>query len=168
MPLPNVYQPEIIYISQNVRLRKYDGNYHIGLPWYQDPYVYNNSEGIFDDLKKPDLDYIKGMYTWLNDNGELYFIEVLESDTYLPIGDITIKPENPPIAIGVKKYRGLGIGKLVMKVVIERLRTLGYKKIFKSTVYKWNVPSQKMHENLGFIRVNETENEFFYELNLNT
>lgn len=51
MPLPNVCQPEIINISQNIRLRKYDGNYVIGLPWYQDPYVYNNSEGIFEDSK---------------------------------------------------------------------------------------------------------------------
>ena len=164
MPLPNIYQPEIIDINQNIRLRKYDGNYQIGLPWYQDPYVYNNSEGIFDDLKKPDLDYIKGMYSWLNENGELYFIEILESDRYMPIGDITIKPENPPIAIGVRQYRGLGIGKLVMKAVIGRLRMLGYKKIFNSTVYKWNVVSQKMHEDLGFICVNQTENENIYDL----
>ena len=164
MSLPNVYQPEIIFISTNIRLRKYDGNYQIGLPWYQDPYVYNNSEGIFDDSTKPDINYVKGMYTWLNEHGELYFIEVLESEAYIPIGDITIKPENPPIAIGVKKYRGMNIGTLVMKTVIERLRTLGYKKIFNSTVYKWNVASKRMHENLGFVCIKESDSELFYEL----
>lgn len=31
----NICQPEIINISQNIRLGKYDGNYLIGLPWYQ-------------------------------------------------------------------------------------------------------------------------------------
>ena len=166
MPLQNVLQPEIIDINQTLRLRKYDGNYQVALHWYHDPYVYNNSEGIFDDSKKPDIDYVKGMYNWLNENGELYFIEVLDSDTYIPIGDITIKPENPPIAIGVNKYRGMGIGNLVMKTVIDRLRTLGYKKIFNSTVYKWNIASQKMHEKLGFVRVKETDREYLYELDL--
>lgn len=107
------------------------------------------------------------MYTWLNEHGELYFIEVFESRTYLPIGDVTIKPENPPIAIGVKKYRGMNIGTLVMKAVIERLRALGYKKIYNSTVYKWNDVSKKMHEKLGFICVKETDSELFYEFDLN-
>lgn len=166
MPLPNVEQLEIIYINENLRLRKYDGNYEIALQWYQDPDVYINSEGIFDSLKIPDLDYVKRMYTWLNNNGELYFIEIFENDEYLPIGDITIKEVNPPIIIGVKKYRGKGLGKIVMKAVIERLKALGYKKIINSTVYKWNIPSQKMHENLGFVCVKETENEYIYELDL--
>lgn len=166
MPLPNVYQPKTININQNIRLRKYDGNYQIGLLWYQDPCVYNNSEGIMDDSKKPDLDYVERMYTWLNEHGELYFIEILEFNTYRPIGDVTIKPENPPIAIGVKQYRGIGVGTLVMKAVIERLKALGYTKIKKSIVYKWNASSIKMHENLGFVIVNQTENELIYELDL--
>ena len=72
MPLPNVEQLEIIYINENLRLRKYDGNYEIALQWYQDPDVYINSEGIFDSLKIPDLDYVKRMYTWLNNNKELF------------------------------------------------------------------------------------------------
>lgn len=166
MPLPNVEQLEIIYINENLRLRKYDGNYEIALQWYQDPDVYINSEGIFDSLKIPDLDYVKRMYTWLNNNRELFFIEVLENDKYLPLGDITIKEENPPITIGVKKYRGKGLGKLVMKAIIDRLRVLGCKKIYNSIVYKWNIASQKLHKSLGFVCAKETENEYFYELDL--
>ena len=166
MPLPNINQPEMIIVNPNIRLRKYDGNYKLGLPWYQDPYVIHNSEGILDESKKLDLDYVKGMYSWLNEHGELYFIEILENNFYRPIGDVTIKPENPPIAIGVKQYRGIGVGTVVMKVVIERLKTLGYVKISNSTIYKWNTSSIKMHEKLGFIRVNETANEYFYDLDL--
>jgi hypothetical protein len=64
------------------------------------------------------------MYEWLDENGELYFIEVRENDVFISIGDITIKPENPPIAIGGDRYRGKGMGTLEMKAVIERLKNV--------------------------------------------
>lgn len=166
MPLQNILQPEILIINETIRLRKYDGNYQILLKGYQDPYVYQNSEGIFDEQKKPDLNYLKGMCTYLNQVGELYFIEIKENQTYVSIGDVTIKDKNPPIAIWYEKYRGKGIGTLVMQTVIKRLKELGYQKIIGSTVYKWNHSSQKMHENLGFKRVKETTNEYIYELDL--
>ena len=41
------------------------------------------------------------MYEWLDENGELYFIEVRENDVFISIGDITIKPENPPTPSGI-------------------------------------------------------------------
>lgn len=166
MPLDNILQPEIININGKLRLRIYDGNYKQALIGYQDPYVYQNSEGIFNDDEKPDLDYIKGMFEWLNNNGELYFIETLEKDGFLTIGDVTIKDVNPPITIWTERYRGKGIGTLVMGEVIRRLRTLGYEKITGSTVYKWNKVSQKMHEKLGFECVKEDEKELYYDLNL--
>ena len=166
MPLENIPQPEIIAISDSLRLRKYDGNYGIMLPGYQDPYVYQNSEGIFDDDKKPDLGYVKGMCEYLDKNGEMYFIEVMENDHFVSIGDVTVKPTNPPIAIWYEKYRGLGIGTAVMKAVIDRLKELGYSGICGSTVYRWNVPSQKMHEKLGFRRVGENEKEYIYDLDI--
>lgn len=53
-----------------------------------------------------------------------------------------------------------------MKTVICRLKALGFEKITDSTVYKWNIPSQKMHENLGFVRVGEEDDEFIYELDI--
>ena len=75
MPIKNIAQPIIIEIDKSLRLIKYSGNYEIALAGYQDPYVYQNSEGIFDDAKKPDMNYIKGMFEWLNNNGELYYIQ---------------------------------------------------------------------------------------------
>ena len=161
-------QPEIITINDSLRLRKYDGNYHIFLPAYQDPYIYQNSEGIFDDAKKPDLDYVKGMCEYLEKAGEFYFIEIKENDSFVVIGDVTVKADNPPIAIWQEKYRGIGIGTVVMKTVISRLKELGVKVISGSTVYKWNLPSQKMHEKLGFERVDENEREFIYELDISS
>lgn len=164
MPLPDVTQPEIIPINDALRLRKYDGCYELFLPGYQDPCVYQNSEGIFDESKIPDLDYVKGMCTYLSRVGEMYYIEVREDETFVPVGDVTVKQENPPIAIWNAQYRGKGIGKAVMRTVIARLKDLGYSGVKGSTVYQWNIPSQKLHENLGFVRVAEDEKEITYDL----
>lgn len=166
MALKEFVQPEIIEIHDSLRLRKYDGHYELFLPGYQNPVVYQNSEGIFDESRIPDLDYVKGMCAYLAEAGELYYIEVKENGTYVPIGDVTIKEENPPIAIWVDDYRGKGIGTRVMQTVIDRLKILGYHKITGSTVYKWNTASQKMHEKLGFAKTRENEKEIFYDRKL--
>jgi len=166
MALKEFEQPEIIDINDSLRLRKYDGHYEAFLPGYQDPVVYQNSEGIFDESRIPNLDYVKGMCTYLARGGELYYIEAKEKDVYIPIGDVTIKDENPPIAIWIAAYRGKGIGKLVMQTVISRLKALGFAKITGSTVYQWNTASRKLHESLGFRKVSESEKERIYEKSL--
>lgn len=163
MPFDNIVQPEIIEIEHGLRLKKFDGNIDKMLEGYHDPVVYQNSEGIFDQEKIPDADYITGMCKYLENVGEFFFIQVLESGEYISIGDVTVKSENPPIAIWEKKYRGVGIGSKVMKTVIKRLSSLGYKKITGTSIFKWNTASQKMHENLGFYRVGETEKDYIYE-----
>ena len=164
MALNNILQPETIPICDWLRLRKYDGNFSLFLPGYQNPVVYQNSEGIFDESRIPDLAYVKRMCTYLAKAGELYYIEALENGQFVPIGDVTIKPENPPIAIWRDDWRGKGVGTLVMETVIDRLRELGYEKITGSTVYSWNKVSQRMHEKLGFHKSSEQEDEIFYEL----
>lgn len=166
MAIQKIVQPEIIDINDSLRLRKYDGNYERFLPGYQNPVVYQNSEGIFDESRVPDLGYVKGMCTYLAKVGELYYIEVEENGRYIPIGDVTVKDKNPPIAIWVDAYRGKGIGKLVMQTVIGRLKKLGFAKITGSTVYQWNTASQKLHESMGFYRVSEDEKEITYEREL--
>ena len=166
MSIKNIEQPIIIHIDDNLRLIKYNGNYEEALVGYQDPYVYQNSEGIFDDNKKPDIDYIKGMFEWLNNNGELYYIQISEGEGFISIGDVTIKDFNPPTTIWYENYRGIGIGTKVMKTVINRLKELGYDKITGTTVYKWNKSSQRMHEKLGFIKVDENDDEYIYELTI--
>ena len=166
MALKEFEQPEIIDINDSLRLRKYDGHYELFLPGYRDPVVYQNSEGIFDEGRIPDLEYVKRMCTYLARVGELYYIEAKENGTYVPIGDVTVKEENPPIAIWREAYRGKGVGRLVMEAVIGRLKELGSAKITGSTVYQWNTASQKLHERLGFRRVSDDEKEIVYEREL--
>jgi len=166
MPLPDVCQPELVPIEPGLRLRKYDGHYEVFLPGYRTPAVYENSEGIFDAEKIPDLAYVKGMCEFLDRAGELYYVEAEENGVFVPIGDVTVKPQNPPVALWREEYRGRGIGKKVMLTVIARLKELGYSRITGSTVFRWNVASQKLHESLGFRKVGEDGNELIYELEL--
>lgn len=162
----NVEQPLFIPINETLRLRKYDGDYETFLSGYQDPYVYQNSEGIFDEDKKPDLNYVKDMCEYLSEAGELYYIEVLENGRFVSVGDVTVKEENPPIAIWDEAYRRKGIGTAVMKAAIRRLKELGVSDIRGSLVYKWNTPSQRLHEKLGFTLRGETEMELLYDLHI--
>ena len=166
MPIVEIEQPEIIRMNAELRLRKYDGHAELALAGYRDPVVYQNSEGIFDERKIPDLDYVTGMFRYLDGVGEVYFIEAFEENTWIPVGDVTIKPQNPPLAIWFDRYRRKGIGTLVMKAVISRLKALGYEKITGSTVYKWNEASLKMHKNLGFVVVSEDDTEYTLDLKL--
>jgi len=165
MPFEGIVQPEIIQLNDRYRLRKYDGQYEKALPGYRDPVVYQNSEGIFDEAKIPDLDYVKGMFSWLDGHGEVYFIEAME-EGWTAVGDVTVKPENPPIAIWYGGHRGKGVGTLAMLAIIARLKELGYEKITGSTIYKWNEVSLKMHQRLGFQIVSEDEEEYKLELDL--
>lgn len=166
MPLEGIVQPEIVPLCEGYRLRKYDGAYEKALEGYQDPFVYQNSEGIFDPEKKPDIDYVRRMFEYLDRNGEAYFIEALEGGEYIAVGDVTAKPENPPIAIWYARHRAKGIGLLAMQAVIERLRAAGCKKITGSTVYKWNPASLALHKKLGFVVVREDEKEYVLEKEL--
>ncbi|HHY34272.1 MAG TPA: GNAT family N-acetyltransferase [Firmicutes bacterium] len=160
-------QPEIIEIDDNLRLRAYDGNFCQALPWYQDPVVYYNSEGITDPSEIPDEDYVRRMYEYLSQNGECYFIEVLEGGEFVPIGDVTLKEENPPIVIGVPKYRGIGIGKKVMRAIIARARELGIKRFYNTAIYDYNTASRRLFESVGFRCVGKRGNVMIYEMDLN-
>ena len=87
--------------------------------WKGDPVVF-----LGDEAKIPDMDYVRGMCEYLEKAGELYYIEVRENGEFLPVGDVTVKGENPPIAIWFSEYRGKGLGTLAMKAVIRRLKEL--------------------------------------------
>ena len=153
MPLPKIRQPEIIEINSSLRLRAYDGNYMVALPWYQDELVRRFSEGVTDENKILYENYVKRKLDGPITNGEEYFIEVFENGKFVPIGDVTLKEDDPPIEIGVPRYRGIGIGTKVMKAFVLRAKEIGIKKIYNTGCYEDNIASQKMLEAVGFILV---------------
>ena len=154
MPFANIIQPQIINIDKTLRLRAYDGNYAVAFSWYQDDVVRKFSEGITDPSERLDLDWVALKLNSLNKSGELYFIEVLENDVYIAIGDVSLQENNLPMEIGVEKYRGIGIGTKVMQTLVKRAKEIGTKKIYNVGCYEDNFASQKMLEKSGFILVN--------------
>ena len=87
MAIQGIEQPALIRIDESLRLRKYDGVYDFALAWYQD----EETVYLVDGKREPyTMSRLKGMYEYLNNVGELYFIEALVNDTYKPIGDVRL------------------------------------------------------------------------------
>ena len=73
MAIQGIEQPEMIQIDDALRLRKYDGVHDFALGWYQD----EETVWLVDGKRNPYTpERLNGMYRYLNDAGELYFIEV--------------------------------------------------------------------------------------------
>lgn len=147
MAIQGIEQPAVIQIDEALRLRKFDGEYAFALEWYQDPeLVY-----LVDGVKEPyTMEKLNRMYSYLNNVGELYFIEALENGAYRPIGDVTFWKEDMPIVIGEPNYRGRGIGGRVISVLVSRGRALGYDRLRVGEIYDYNEASRRCFERAGF------------------
>ena len=163
MAIQGIEQPELIQVDETIRLRKYDGIHDFALEWYQDPEVV----WLLDGVRTPyDADKLARMYRYLNQYGELYWIEVLENGKYRPIGDVTFWQEDMPIIIGDPACRGKGIGRKIVGALIHRGQTLGYDKLYVDQIYHYNAASRKCFQSAGFIPYQETEKGTSYVLEL--
>ena len=105
MAIKGIKQPEIIQLDDSLRLRKFDGKYDFALEWYQDlDLVWM----VVGDRVPYTPELLTRMYTWLDNEGELYFIEILEEGEYLPVGDVCLWKEDMPIVISTP-YQKKGI-----------------------------------------------------------
>lgn len=163
MPMENIVQPELLPVSDTLRLRKYDGVHHFALSWYQDPETVWLVDGDRDIYTPEKLDK---MYTHQDTHGELYFIEALEKNDWRPIGDVCLSPDDFAIVIGEKAYRARGVGRAAVSALIERARTLGWKRVRVGDVYEFNPASRRMFASLGFREEAETEKGHSYILPL--
>lgn len=154
MAIQGIEQPDIIQIDDILRLRKYDGVHDFALDWYQD----EETVWLVDGNRNPyTVERLNGMYRYLNNAGELYFIEICENGTYKPIGEVTFWQEDMPIVIGEPACRGRGIGRKVIYALIERGRSLGYDHLAVGEIYDWNEGSRRCFESLGFTAAEKTE-----------
>ena len=163
MPISGVIQPELIPISDDLRLRKFDGDYDVALPWYQDRETVRLVDGK-EDPYTPDR--IKRMYDYLEEHGELYWIEYRMGEGFAPIGDVTFWQDDMPIVIGEKALRGKGIGRKVVAALCRRARELGYERIYVDEIYDFNIGSRRCFESVGFVPYEETEKGARYMLKL--
>ena len=152
--IQNVVQPDIIPITEGLRLRRFDDNFGFALVWYQDEetnYMVDGRRGTYD------VDQLARMYHYLEKKGEVYFIEIMEDGFFHPIGDVSFWQEDMPIVIGESACRGKGIGKQVISALIRRGRDLGYTYLKIGEIYDWNIPSRRCFESLGFREYEKTE-----------
>lgn len=154
MPIPGIVQPDILPVSDRLRLRKYDGVFAFALPWYLD----TETVYLVDGVRGPySMEKLERMYNYLDRHGELYFIEAAEEDGFRPIGDVTFWQEDMPIVIGDKTYRGKNIGGQVILALKERGRALGYNQLYIQEIYDYNTASQRCFEKAGFRPIEKTE-----------
>ena len=163
MAILGIEQPDVIQIDDTLRLRKYDGNHDFALTWYQD----EETVWLVDGNRNPyTVERMEGMYRYLNNAGELYFIEIMENGIYKPIGDVTFWQEDMPIVIGDPAYRGKGIGRKVIAVLAERGKELGYRYLEIGEIYDWNEGSRRCFESVGFQAYEKTNKGAKYKLSL--
>ena len=163
MAIQGIEQPAVIQIDESLRLRKYDGVHDFALEGYLDEETVYLVDGKRDPYT---IERLGGMYRYLNNTGELYFIEVLENGTYKPIGDVTFWQEDMPIVIGDPAYRGKGIGRKVISALIERGKSLGFDHLAVGEIYDWNAGSRRCFESVGFVAYEKSEKGSSYRLSL--
>ena len=163
MPIEGIVQPEILPVSDTIRLRRYDGNHEFALAWYQDP----DTVYLVDGVHVPyDAEKLGCMYRYLDLHGELYWIEQLRGGEFVPIGDVTFWQDDMPIVIGDPACRGMGIGRQVIRALIARGRKLGYQILRVQEIYRWNDASRRMFTACGFVQEGETAHGHSYTLTI--
>ena len=163
MPIPGIEQPETIQIDDTLRLRKFDSVYDFAMEWYLD----GETTYLVDGDPVPYTRYtLDRMYSYLNGHGELYFIEYLSGDEFVPIGDVTFSQDDLPIVIGPKEMRGKGIGRKVILALCERAKQLGFSSMGVKEIYDYNTASIACFESYGFRRDSKTEKGHSYVLTL--
>jgi len=161
--IKNNMQPNCIEIDKKIRIVKTDrSRWREAYKWYQNEKIMYYSEGVKG--KTYDLQVIEKMYSYLSNIGELYFIEIYENETWISIGDVTLSSENFPIVIGDEKYWGLGIGKKVIEVLINRAREIKMESITIPEIYKYNDRSKALFVSLGFKKIDENEKSEKFKL----
>ena len=151
------------YGNREKRRRRYDGTAGFAFPWYQDVELVFLVDGV---RKAYGREYMYDMYTYLDAHGELYFIEALENGAWTPIGDVAFSRADMPIVIGEPAYRGRGVGRKVVRALMDRGRVLGYETLGVREIYDFNAASIRCFMACGFAPVEKTEQGWRYEAKL--
>lgn len=163
MAISGIEQPDYLEIEDGLRLRKFEDILPEALEWYQDiETVY-----LVDGVRVPYTpEKLERMYRYLEKQGELYYIEILENGAFRPIGDVTFWQKDMPIVIGVRAYQRKGIGVKVIRALIRRGRALGYDRLSVNEIYDYNIGSRCCFEKAGFRVCEKTEQGSRLTINL--
>ena len=147
---------QIIQIDSSLRLVPYFLTDHrdVASTWYQDVDLVE----LVDGIRIPySLEKLNAMYSYLEEHGDLFWIEFLEKGEWLPIGDVTLSQENLPIVIGNPAYQHQGLGRKVLSTLIDLARQRGWKELKVQEIYDFNHVSRRCFESFGFVESGSTE-----------
>ena len=147
---------QIIQIDSSLRLVPYFLTDHrdVASTWYQDVDLVE----LVDGIRIPySLEKLNAMYSYLEEHGDLFWIEFLEKGEWLPIGDVTLSQENLPIVIGNPAYQHQGLGRKVLRTLIDLARQRGWKELKVQEIYDFNHASRRCFESFGFVESGSTE-----------
>ena len=147
---------KIIQIDDSLRLVPYflADHHDAALAWYQDVDLVE----LVDGIRIPySLEKLNAMYSYLEEHGDLFWIEFLEKGEWLPIGDVTLSQENLPIVIGNPAYQHQGLGRKVLSTLIDLARQRGWKELKVQEIYDFNHVSRRCFESFGFVESGSTE-----------
>ena len=124
---------------------------------------------LVDGVRIPyNVEKLNDMYTYLESNGDLFWIEFREKEGWFPIGDITLSQNNLPIVIGNPTYQHQGLGRKVLKALIDLARQRGWKELKVQEIYDFNHASRRCFESLGFVESRRAEKGTSFLLKLDS
>ena len=129
-------------LVDDINLVKYFPDYRLTLPWYEDV----ETVKMVDNANTPyDLDQLKTMYNYLNNNGDLFYIAYKNK----LIGDCAIFDDNMVAIVVSKEYRGRKIGSRVLNKLILYAIEKDFEYL-KAEIYDFNQVSQSLFKSRGF------------------
>lgn len=128
------------------------------VPWYHDPEMLRFSER--EGTPPYDAAMVERMYRSMITRCEVYIIETLTPAGWLAIGDAALCGEaGLPIVIGDAAYRSRGLGTRVLRLLIDRARSLGWPGLVVKGVYTYNDRARRLYERAGFRVCGQAHNE---------
>lgn len=134
-------------VDEEIELVKYYPNYKTALVWYQDLELckqVDNRDTAYD------LDLLKAMYKYLNQNGDLFYIKYKKR----LCGDVCLQPDGEINIVVAKPFQNKHIGRRVIREIIRLAREKNIREVY-AEIYSFNTQSQRMFESIGFQRVEE-------------
>ena len=138
-----------ITVDQEIKLVGYYPNYKTALAWYQDLDLckqVDNRDTVYD------LGLLKGMYRYLNQKGDLFYIKYRNR----LCGDVCLQPDGEVNIVVAKLFQNKHIGRRVMDGIIQLAREKGIQELH-AQIYSFNTQSQKMFTSIGFRQVDDEQ-----------
>lgn len=136
-------------VDEEIQLIPYYPNTKVALAWYQDKELCkqaDNRDTVYDSA------LLKGMYQYLNEHGDLYYIKYKNR----LCGDVCLQKSGEVCIVIAKEFQNKHIGRRVIKEIIQLAKEKKLEELH-AEIYSFNLQSQKMFESLGFRKVGDEQ-----------